>query len=100
MNEGDAHDFERITTWLESDLGGTVTRIERQARWRPAWWVDLERDDEQLALCVRGDRWTRPPPSRSITSARSGPSCQSGESAWHGSTAGMTATQRPMSWIG
>src|ERR1700733_5257552 len=56
MNEGDAHDFERITTWLETDLGGTVTHIERQARWRPAWWVDLERDGQVLELCVRGDR--------------------------------------------
>jgi aminoglycoside phosphotransferase (APT) family kinase protein len=56
MNEGDAYDFERITTWLETDLGGTVTHIERQARWRPAWWVDLERDGERLELCVRGDR--------------------------------------------
>jgi aminoglycoside phosphotransferase (APT) family kinase protein len=56
VNEADAHDFERITAWLEGDLGGKVTRIERQARWRPAWWVDLERDGEQLDLCVRGDR--------------------------------------------
>lgn len=60
MNEADAHDFQRITEWLEGDLGGTVTRIERQARWRPAWWVDLERDGEQLELCVRGERLDSP----------------------------------------
>ena len=46
----------RITEWLERDLGGRVARIERQARWRPAWWVDLERDGELLPLYVRGDR--------------------------------------------
>jgi aminoglycoside phosphotransferase (APT) family kinase protein len=56
VNEEDAHDFARITEWLQRDLGGTVVRIERQARWRPAWWVDLERDGEVLELCVRGDR--------------------------------------------
>lgn len=56
MNEVDAEDFRRITAWLEGDLGGTVVRIERQARWRPAWWVDLERNGEVLPLCVRGDR--------------------------------------------
>ena len=46
--------------WLERDLGGRVVRIERQARWRPAWWVDLERDGELLELCVRGERLDSP----------------------------------------
>jgi aminoglycoside phosphotransferase (APT) family kinase protein len=49
-----------ITEWLERDLGGRVVRIERQARWRPAWWVDLERDGELLPLYVRGDRIDSP----------------------------------------
>ena len=31
-------------------------RIARQARWRPVWFADLEREDERLELCVRGDR--------------------------------------------
>jgi aminoglycoside phosphotransferase (APT) family kinase protein len=56
----DAEDFARITEWLEADLGGTVVHIERQARWRPAWWVTLERDGEQLSLYVRGDRLDSP----------------------------------------
>ena len=43
-------EFARITDWLERDLGGRVMRIERQARWRPAWWVDPERDGEMLRL--------------------------------------------------
>ena len=53
-------EFARITGWLERDLGGRVVRIERQARWRPAWWVDLERDGELLPLYVRGDRIDSP----------------------------------------
>ena len=53
-------EFAAITEWLERDLGGRVVRIERQARWRPAWWVDLERDGELLPLYVRGDRIDSP----------------------------------------
>lgn len=49
-----------ITAWLERDLEGRVSRIERQARWRPAWWVDLQRDGELLELCVRGERFDSP----------------------------------------
>ncbi len=56
----DTEALERITAWLERDIGGRVVRIERQARWRPAWWVDIERDDELLPLCVRGDRLDSP----------------------------------------
>jgi aminoglycoside phosphotransferase (APT) family kinase protein len=35
-------------------------RIERQARWRPAWWIDLERDGGLVRLCVRGERLDSP----------------------------------------
>jgi len=45
-----------LRSWLERDLGGRVLRIERQPRWRPAWWVDLARDGETLPLVIRGDR--------------------------------------------
>lgn len=45
-----------LVAWLQGELGGRVVRIERQARWRPAWWVDLERDGELLEFCVRGER--------------------------------------------
>ena len=30
----------RIVAWLEARLGAVV-RIERQPRWRPAWFVDV-----------------------------------------------------------
>jgi aminoglycoside phosphotransferase (APT) family kinase protein len=49
-----------ITTWVERELGGKVRRIERQARWRPVWWVSLEQNHEMLELCVRGDRIDSP----------------------------------------
>ena len=32
----------RLTDGLDKNLGGKVTRIERQGRWRPAWFVDME----------------------------------------------------------
>ncbi|MGE0307199.1 MAG: phosphotransferase family protein [Acidimicrobiia bacterium] len=51
----------QVTRWIERDLGGTVTHIERQARWRPAWFVDLEqRNGHRLELYVRGDRTDSP----------------------------------------
>jgi aminoglycoside phosphotransferase (APT) family kinase protein len=41
---------------LQADLGGEVVSIRRQARWRPAWFVDLRRDGRLLELYVRGAR--------------------------------------------
>jgi aminoglycoside phosphotransferase (APT) family kinase protein len=49
-----------ITAWIERQLGGKVRRVERQARWRPVWWVSVEQDNEMLELCVRGDRVDSP----------------------------------------
>jgi aminoglycoside phosphotransferase (APT) family kinase protein len=45
-----------VVSWLESNLGGKVGSLSRQARWRPVWMVDLELHGEVLPLCVRGDR--------------------------------------------
>ncbi|HNC69658.1 MAG TPA: phosphotransferase [Pseudomonadales bacterium] len=42
--------------WIERELGGRIVRAERQPRWRPAWFLDLERDGELLPLYFRGDR--------------------------------------------
>ncbi|TZG28000.1 phosphotransferase [Sphingomonas montanisoli] len=53
MMEGTAE--ARIVAWLEARLG-RVVRIERQPRWRPAWFVDVERAGGVLPLYVRGDR--------------------------------------------
>jgi hypothetical protein len=35
---------------------GTVVALERQARWRPAWFATVERDGNQREICVRGER--------------------------------------------
>ena len=59
MPENDAPPDEQdgaIAEWLTSELGGTVRSIRRQPRWRPVWFVELERDGEAVELCVRGHR--------------------------------------------
>ncbi|HEU4428187.1 MAG TPA: phosphotransferase family protein [Myxococcota bacterium] len=61
MSEREIEDEQtsRVRAWLEAELGHVV-RIERQGRWRPAWFADVERASERLALCVRGDRVDMP----------------------------------------
>jgi hypothetical protein len=49
-----------IRAWLEQNVGGKVLRINRQPRWRPVWFADVERDGEVLELCIRGDRTDMP----------------------------------------
>jgi len=45
-----------VRAWLEAELG-TVVTFERQARWRPAWFATVKRDDgSELPLYIRGAR--------------------------------------------
>jgi aminoglycoside phosphotransferase (APT) family kinase protein len=46
----------KVIDQLRADLGGEVVAIRRQARWRPAWYVDLRRDGQLHELYVRGAR--------------------------------------------
>ncbi|UMB69902.1 phosphotransferase [Mycobacterium paraterrae] len=46
---------EAVRGWLESHIGPVQT-FERQPRWRPAWFADVERDNTTVRLYVRGDR--------------------------------------------
>jgi hypothetical protein len=46
---------EHVHDVLEANLG-KVVRLERQARWRPAWFATLERDGIPTEVCVRGAR--------------------------------------------
>lgn len=46
----------RIKDWVERHVGGRVRDIERQGRWRPAWYLDVERDGAAVRLYVRGSR--------------------------------------------
>ncbi len=49
-------DTDKVVRWLEDRLGAKLLQIEKQARWRPVWFAELERDGEPLSICVRGDR--------------------------------------------
>ncbi len=42
--------------WIEANLGGRILSYERQPRWRPAFYLEFERDGETLQLYVRGAR--------------------------------------------
>jgi aminoglycoside phosphotransferase (APT) family kinase protein len=52
----DGPDERHLIEQLQADLGGEVVALRRQARWRPAWFVDLERDGQLFELYVRGAR--------------------------------------------
>jgi hypothetical protein len=42
---------------VESSVGGRIVSAERQARWRPVFWLKVERPDgEILPVCFRGGR--------------------------------------------
>jgi aminoglycoside phosphotransferase (APT) family kinase protein len=45
-----------ILSWIESTTDSQVERVERQGRWRPAWFVDVSRGPDTTSLYVRGAR--------------------------------------------
>ena len=47
---------DRLTARLEELLGGTVTALARQPRWRKAWYATVDRDGESVELYIRGDK--------------------------------------------
>lgn len=51
-----APQWRRAFDSIGAELGGRVVAAERQPRWRPAWFLDLERDGETLPLYFRGER--------------------------------------------
>ena len=46
----------KLRTFVERVTGGRVVTMERQIRWRPAWFAQVERDGGQFRVYVRGDR--------------------------------------------
>ncbi|MDB5700836.1 MAG: aminoglycoside phosphotransferase [Sphingomonadales bacterium] len=46
----------RIRAFVEKVTGGRITKLDRQVRWRPAWFADVEKDGVTTALHLRGDR--------------------------------------------
>ena len=55
-NDSISEEWQRCFGWIEGELGGKIVRAERQLRWRPDWFLDLERGSETLPLYFRGDR--------------------------------------------
>ncbi|MGI9591770.1 MAG: phosphotransferase [Myxococcota bacterium] len=51
-----AADWQRGFAWAEKTVGGRLVRWQAQPRWRPAWFLDFERDGETLPLYWRGAR--------------------------------------------
>ena len=45
-----------LRRFVERITGGTITRMERQVRWRPAWFVDVLKNGQTSHLHLRGDR--------------------------------------------
>ncbi len=48
--------WQQAFDWIEANVGGRIRHYERQPRWRPAFYLDLERDGQTLPLYVRGAR--------------------------------------------
>jgi len=49
-------EWQQAFRWVEATTGGRVVAAHRQARWRPAWFLEVERGNERLPLYWRGDR--------------------------------------------
>ena len=49
-------DESNLVAAIEALVGGRVVAMTRQIRWRPSWFVDVEKDGELIKLYVRGDR--------------------------------------------
>ncbi len=45
-----------LRDFVERLTGGTITGLERQVRWRPAWFADVDKDAQTQRLHLRGDR--------------------------------------------
>lgn len=46
----------RIHRVVEETVGGRIVASQRQVRWRPAWFVDIEKDGATETIHLRGDR--------------------------------------------
>ena len=44
----DARHDQLIAEWIDANVGGDVVSLVRQPRWRPVWFVDVDRDGERL----------------------------------------------------
>ena len=51
---------DNIVRWFAAQFGDEVVELSRQRRWRPVWFVSVERDGCVHELVVRGDRTDMP----------------------------------------
>jgi aminoglycoside phosphotransferase (APT) family kinase protein len=49
-----------VVSWVQATLGAKVVGWERQPRWRPMWFLDVERNDTTERIVVRGERSDTP----------------------------------------
>jgi aminoglycoside phosphotransferase (APT) family kinase protein len=49
-------EWQQAFAWVEETLGGRLVTWERHPRWRPAWFLTLERGGEVMPLYWRGAR--------------------------------------------
>ena len=49
-------DESTMRAWVEAKLGGRIVSAERQPRWRPAWYLEVETDEGLRSVYFRGDR--------------------------------------------
>jgi len=52
----DAEARAKIHKWVEEELNGRVTSLERERRWRPIWRVRYEKDGRGAGLIIKGMR--------------------------------------------
>ncbi len=56
MNIPVDHEFHTAAQWIEQHIGGHVSDVKSQERWRSAWYFTLEKDGEKLPMYFRGHR--------------------------------------------
>ncbi len=56
QTEDDIREKQGIIDWVKNNIGGSVTRIERQRRWRPVWRVDVDKNGNNISLLFKGMR--------------------------------------------
>jgi len=49
-------EWKRAFDWVEHTLKGRIIDFQRHERWRPAWFIDVDRGGETLSVYWRGDR--------------------------------------------
>src|SRR3546814_18145410 len=47
---------ERLARQIERLVGGRVTMLERQPRWRTSWYAEVRRDGRTIPPSIRGDK--------------------------------------------